>query len=77
MISIDIIEIKILRIFNRIPQIPKKHKINPISINEVKSKIFIFYNILIKQLKLIKILDNINKNPKEIGRNIFQPNLIN
>ena len=31
-------------IFNNIPQIPKKHKINPISIKDVKSKSFILFN---------------------------------
>ena len=32
---------------------------------------------MIKALKLIKVLAIINKNPNEIGKKIFQPNLIN
>jgi hypothetical protein len=40
-------------------------------------KVSYYLTILIKELKLIKVLAIINKNPNEIGKKIFQPNLIN
>ena len=40
-------------------------------------KLSFYFIICIKQLKLIKILDSINKNPKDTGKKTFQPSLIN
>ena len=40
-------------------------------------KLSFYFIICIKQLKLIKILDNINRKANDIGKKTFQPNLIN